>query len=318
MVPYATGPMDNVCHTLVGAAIGHTGLRRRTRFAQSALMVAANVPDVDVLVLLTDVPSVAFRRGWTHGVFAQLLLPCAVVAVFALANRLRPPRAGGDAPPFRPWWILLLACLGVISHVLLDLLNNYGIRLLAPTDWRWFYGDAVFIIDPWLWLTLGLGVWLARRRRSAVPARWAVGVALAYVLALVWSARAAEARVLSQWVREQGAPPVSTMVGPRPLTPLTRDVIVDAGANYARGTFDWRTGRVTWDAQRVFKNDHWPHIAVARGDPAVRGFLLWARFPFWRLEPAPAGMTVTVGDARFTGAVRGFSQSVVVPHSAVP
>jgi inner membrane protein len=46
--------MDNVCHTLVGAAIGHTGLKRRTRFAQGALMISANVPDLDVLVFLTE------------------------------------------------------------------------------------------------------------------------------------------------------------------------------------------------------------------------------------------------------------------------
>ena len=27
--------------------------------------------------------------------------------------------------------------------------------------------DALFIIDPWLWIVLGLSVWLARRRPSA-------------------------------------------------------------------------------------------------------------------------------------------------------
>jgi inner membrane protein len=310
--------MDNVCHTLVGAAIGHTGLKRRTRFAQGALMVAANVPDVDVLVFLTDVPSVAFRRGWTHGVVAQVLLPLTVVAVFALANRLRPPRAGDETPPFRAWWILLLACIGVVSHVLLDLLNNYGVRLLTPIDWRWFYGDAVFIIDPWLWLTLGLGVWLARRRHSAVPARWAVALALSYILAIVWSTRAAEELVLEQWGREQQAAPRALMVGPRPVTPLTRDVIVDAGTTYFWGTFDWWTGSVTWDEQRLPKNDQLPHIAVARGDPAVRGFLVWSRFPFWRTEPVAGGTRVTVGDARFMNGARGFSRSVVVPDSAIP
>ena len=64
--------MDNLCHTLVGAAIGHAGLRRTTRLASATLMIAANLPDLDVLVLATDMPSVAFRRGWTHGVLAQL------------------------------------------------------------------------------------------------------------------------------------------------------------------------------------------------------------------------------------------------------
>ena len=55
--------MDNVCHTLVGAAFGEAGLKRRTRFGGATLMIAANLPDLDVLVFTTDVPSVAFRRG---------------------------------------------------------------------------------------------------------------------------------------------------------------------------------------------------------------------------------------------------------------
>ena len=67
--------MDNVCHTLVGAALGRAGLNRTTRFGSSTLMIAANLPDIDVLVFATDLPSVAFRRGWTHGLLAQALLP---------------------------------------------------------------------------------------------------------------------------------------------------------------------------------------------------------------------------------------------------
>ena len=43
----------------------------------------------------------------------------------------------------------------MLTHPVLDWLNNYGIRLLMPFSPRWFYGDAVFIIDPWLWLALG-------------------------------------------------------------------------------------------------------------------------------------------------------------------
>ena len=88
-------------------------------------------------------------------------------------------------------WILALSYIGVYSHVLLDLLNNYGVRLLAPVDWRWFYGDAVFIIDPLLWLMLGAGVWLARRRAYAAPARTALLAALVYIGAMVISARLA-------------------------------------------------------------------------------------------------------------------------------
>jgi inner membrane protein len=39
-------------------------------------------------------------------------------------------------------------------------------RWLMPFSGRWFYGDAVFIMDVWLWLVLGVG-YLAGRRASA-------------------------------------------------------------------------------------------------------------------------------------------------------
>jgi len=161
--------MDNVCHTLVGAALAETGLKHRTRYGAVALMIAANLPDVDVLVFATSTPSVSFRRGWTHGILAQLVLPLAMALAFSWWQRRKTDNrqpTTDNQPPARFWWLAGLGYIGIYSHVFLDYLNNYGVRLLNPFDWRWLYGDAVFIIDPWLWITLGLGVWLARRRAS--------------------------------------------------------------------------------------------------------------------------------------------------------
>ena len=155
--------MDNLCHTLVGAAFGEAGLKRQTRFGNATLMIAANLPDLDVLVFATDVPSVAFRRGWTHGTLAQALLPVVLTAVMLGAARVMRPR--DDEPPVRARGLLLLSYVGVLSHVGLDLLNSYGVRLLMPFSNRWLFGDALFIIDPWLWITLGIGIWLTRSGR---------------------------------------------------------------------------------------------------------------------------------------------------------
>jgi hypothetical protein len=56
--------VDNFCHTLVGAAFGEAGLKRRTRFGNPTLMIAANLPDIDVLSFVTDTNPISFRRGW--------------------------------------------------------------------------------------------------------------------------------------------------------------------------------------------------------------------------------------------------------------
>jgi inner membrane protein len=305
--------VDNLCHTLVGAALGEAGLKRRTGFGTGALMIASNLPDIDVLVFASGTPSVAFRRGWTHGVLADVLLPFLFTGVVVLIARWR----GRD--DIRPGQVLLLAYVGVILHVLMDLLNNYGVRLLMPFSEHWFYGDVLFIIDPWLWIILGAGIWFARRWRSVKPVRGSLLLAAAYVLAMIVSARLARAEIIDRWQQVEGQPPHALMVGPVPLTPLRRQVIIDAGDRYETGTFTWQPRNVRFDRGAVLKNDTDPRVAIVRSAPNIRAFLVWSRFPFWTLEPADRGTRVTVGDMRFVGgpglAARNFTQSAVVSTS---
>lgn len=292
--------MDNLCHTLVGAAFGEAGLKRRTRFGNATLMIAANLPDLDVLVFATGVPSVAFRRGWTHGTLAQALLPVALTVVMCAVGRMWPTR--GDRAPTRAGPLLLLSYLGVLSHVALDGLNTYGVRLLMPFGDAWSYGDAVFIIDPWLWLALGAGVWLARRRRVPAPARHALVVAAVYIATMCVTARVARDVVLDAWRTARGAESRSLMVGPTPVTPFRRQVIVDTGAHYETGTFAWLPTRVTFDPAIVPKHDDDPRVTQAREAASIRGFLVWSRFPYWTFDAVPDGTRVTVSDMRFGGA----------------
>jgi len=298
--------MDNFCHTLVGAAFGEAGLKRRTRFGNPTLMIAANLPDIDVLSFVTDTNPISFRRGWTHGVLAQLLLPVIFTAVMYAIGRLRPRRQDAglapnevEGPPLHAGWLLLLSYIGVYSHVFLDFLNNYGVRLLAPLDWRWFYGDALFIADVWLWLMLGVGVWLARRQRRPATAGAALVFASGYIAIMLVSAQTARAVVSNTWRDVRGSAPRALMVGPVPFTPFARVVIVDAGDHYETGLFRWWSMSVSFDPAPIPKNAGDPRVKKARSEPPVRDFLVWARFPFWTITPEKDGTRVNVGDVRF-------------------
>ena len=55
-------------------------------------------------------------------------------------------------------------------------MNTYGVRLLEPLSHRWFYGDTLFIVDPWIWIALIIGLelsWRAERsgRNWSMPAQ---------------------------------------------------------------------------------------------------------------------------------------------------
>jgi inner membrane protein len=305
--------MDNLCHTLTGAALGEAGLKRRTRYGNATLMIASNVPDIDVLVFLTDTAGFAFRRGWTHGILAQAALPIVLATVMWGVGRVR-------RQDVRFGWSLALSYVGVLSHVFLDYLNNYGIRLLAPFDWTWFYGDAVFIADLVLWTFLGVGVWLARRRRTPVFARGALLFSAAYIAVALLSTSIARGIVAEVWRNLRGRDPARVMVGPVPVTPFTRVVIVDDGDRYAVGTFRWWDRSVVFEPMTVPKNDGAPEVARAREQSTrVREFLVWARFPAWTLAPVASGTQVTVFDLRFMSrSVNGafFQATTVVeaPH----
>ena len=141
-------------------------MRRTTPLATATLLLGANAPDIDVASAFgAPFETLAFRRGWTHGVLALIVLPFFVAALVLLWDRVVRRQEYPAAPPARVRPILGLAALAVLTHPALDWLNNYGLRWLMPFDGRWFYGDAVFVIDPWIWLGFGGVAFLAYSHR---------------------------------------------------------------------------------------------------------------------------------------------------------
>ena len=125
--------------------------------------------------------SLGFRRGWTHGPLGLVLLPPLVTALLYVWDRWHRWRRP-ELAPFAAARLLGLSYLGCLTHPFLDWLNTYGVRLLMPFDERWFYGDALFIVDPWLWLVLGGALYLGTTRSGF---RWGwmlLGVAACFVV----------------------------------------------------------------------------------------------------------------------------------------
>jgi inner membrane protein len=155
--------MDNLTHSLLGATLAKTPLGRASPFAPAALVIAANLPDLENLVLaFCDKPTnMIHHRSVTHAVLGVVILaPLFAVLVWGLARRFR------RAAPSGSFWMLLLGVgLATASHPVLDWLNTYGVRPWLPFDGTWVHGDLVYIVDPWLWLLLGGAVCLAGRRR---------------------------------------------------------------------------------------------------------------------------------------------------------
>jgi inner membrane protein len=191
--------LDPIAHTFAGAALAAAGLKRATPLATAALLIGANAPDVDGIAYFGgEFGSLAFRRGWTHGVLALALWPLLLTGLLLLWDRFVRLRRAPNAAPARAEPLLGLTTLAVLTHPTLDWLNNYGLRWLMPFDGRWFYGDAVFIIDPWLWLVLGGVAFAAYSASGRALAAWCAFWVLASVLVLATADVPLAARAL--WV----------------------------------------------------------------------------------------------------------------------
>ena len=199
-----------------------------------------------------------------------------------------------------PRQILLLAAISILTHPILDALNTYGVRWLMPLRADWFYGDTLFIVDPWLWLVLGLGWILSRPRRSTRgyvvvatrPARIALAVALAYIVAMAGSAAVARQIVRVELASAGSEPVEQLMVGPRLATPLVRDVVATQGGSYRVGTFHWlRRPHLDPASLRTFRRErpNDPAVVEAEATTLGRRFLGWARFPVVQLETVTGG-----------------------------
>jgi len=304
--------MDNLTHSLVGALIGQSGLKPKTGLAMPALIIGANIPDIDAacFLWLDGVQHLGFRRGITHGPIAWVLLPLLLAGGLWWVDRWQAKR--GTRPEGRPpvhfGWLYALAFLATLTHPALDWLNVYGVRLLEPFSSRWFYGDTLFIIDVWLWALMGIATWLSLRceKRGEEwrrPARIAMAVGLAYIgvnaaITKVNEGHAATvawtAETFAKAAGEKIEPAADIIASPLPFAFWQRELLFRRGDEWFEGQYfgDLRL------SQRLSKMAcRWPIVLRDRKkDPDLDAFLFWSRAPF--AERAPDG-SILLRDARF-------------------
>ena len=191
--------MDNITHSLAGLVLAESAWQlRRSRgdapaasfrtVAALAGVVAANLPDIDVLYgaarRLDPLASLLQHRGYTHTLLAGAVGAVVIWGIaLALWRRGSPAHDHAADTAADRGWLLGLVVVAVSSHLALDWTNDYGVHPFTPFSNAWHYGDAVFIVEPWLWVAAVPPLLFAAHRRAT---RVALGVLLAAVVALAW------------------------------------------------------------------------------------------------------------------------------------
>src|SRR5258706_1195702 len=147
--------MEPVTHALSSIALGRAGLNRISRMPTAMLLVSGLAADVDWATHLAG-PS-AFLHGHrtaTHSFVGTLVLITAVATGFWIAGRKLPKSASNIFPA------LLLCAIGAGVHLLLDLLNGYGVKLMWPFSAKWYAWDITDAVDAWIIFFLLAGLLL--------------------------------------------------------------------------------------------------------------------------------------------------------------
>ena len=302
--------MDNLTHSLVGALLGQAGLKKKTGLAMPALIIGANLPDVDAACFfwLEGTEHLGFRRGITHGPPALVLLPLILAGLLWGWDRWQMKR--GKRPegrlPVNFKWLCLLSLLGCLTHPALDWLNVYGIRLLEPFSSQWFYGDTLFIIDIWLWALMGFATWFSLRREKKggdwiKPARIAIAVSLAYIgLNGYWSMsmRVAleDTLPLLECSEEADKCHFTIIASPVPFVPWQREILFDNPPAWSlvEAGQSIEDGKIVPISRSLCRMPELEEMRASNSQ--LDAFLFWSRAPF--ATEAEDG-SVVLYDARF-------------------
>jgi inner membrane protein len=184
--------VDNLTHTLISVVVGdalHRAVpasavlseKARRNVAIAVMAVGGNLPDADLLQTALGGGKLDYlldHRGHTHTLVGVLGLGLVLFAAVRLWWRHRGVRPAAADVGF----LAGIALLAPLLHLGLDFTNSYGVHPFWPVDDRWYYGDAVFIVEPLLWACAAPLLFTLRSRWT----RGLVGLVLAAGVGLAW------------------------------------------------------------------------------------------------------------------------------------
>ena len=147
--------------------MARAGVRRFSTLATTAVIVAGVIPAIDFAGVLGGPRSyLTLHRTFTHSILGGSALAVLVAWMLWHIGRKWEPE------PARFSGLLAAAACGVAGHLLLDLGDNYGEKLLWPFSQKWYAWNLWPQLDPWLLLLLARtrGVpWLLAVVGAGVP-----------------------------------------------------------------------------------------------------------------------------------------------------
>jgi inner membrane protein len=327
--------MEPITQVLASVALARCGFKRVTPLALPIIVTAGLAPDVDLVSVFGGARAfLEWHRTATHSIVGIVVIAAAIAAAYVLiaprvgrivrrkraetslpAGRQAPARTNSTASlEFVPAFLAALAGCGL--HVLLDLTNSYGVKLLWPFSPRWIAWDLTAPLDPWILFLLLAGLLVpglfrmiteeigAKAKRKAVDRGAVAALILVAAFCCVRFVLQQRAVALLEAREYRGEAADAAGAFPQSASPLfwsgvveTDNTMDELEVSFAPGTnFDPESARIFYKAE--------PSIALeaARRSDVGIAFLEFARFPLARVQSKDDGYRITMRDLRFDGA----------------
>jgi inner membrane protein len=296
--------MFNSTHTLVGLAIARTGIDKWVPRAAVTAVIAANLPDIDIVFDIAGVPSyIEHHRALTHSIVGIPILSLALAGSMYIFTR-------------NFWRTFAVALLVMATHPALDYSNPYGWRPFLPFSGTWYYGDTLFILDPVIDLILLMGIvvgFLVKRAKTAL-AYASMAIVLAYI-GIHIHARNTARNDLAGYTANISDYQRSAVL-PRFMDYRMWDGIISTRDSWVKVRIDTETATVK-EVARMPKMQNTQVIDKAAETRTARAVLGFARFPITRVQMTENGYRVTFLDFRFYDEMshRSFAANVEMDES---
>jgi inner membrane protein len=286
-------PMDPVTHALSGIVIRQLGFKKKA--ALFVLIFSAIAPDLDYVTRLWGVDVfLRYHRGITHGILALFVFPAIVALIFR--------KKGGF------FYYYFISFLAYGAHLLMDLTNQYGTRILSPLDWNQYSLDLTFIIDPYI--TIGLLLCIIAGRLNKTRAALIAVITMILLVAYI-GGRAYLQNEARQFLKTKVDANIYK-VYPLPNDFLRWWFITKSGHEINAGFVDLFTQRVCIHEKYYLDNND-PAIAESKKSRVIQNFLYFARHPYAEVKRENNRTIVTWRELSYSFmAGEGFSAKVVM------
>jgi len=306
--------MDNLTHTLTAVALSQAGLNRKTRFATLALVLASNLPDIDLAIRFAgNATRFKYHRSYTESILGVIVLAALLAGAVYFFGRKAAPRRSG--PPLDGRWLFGICCIATATHLLMDFADSDGVRPFLPFSRRWYAWDIMFTFDLLLLTLLAIGLGLPAILHlvseevgaKKTGLRWGALFCLAALVLLLGLRDFAHRRVLGlmEGHTYSGQDPQRLGAFPSPANPFEWTGVVETDSAYYVLPANALDPDVNPEDAGVFrKPEPSPALEAALKTHTAVIFSDFARFPWAQVRESEAGFAVSIRDLRYFSDVK--------------